>query len=541
MTLVLTFGVQESVDAINRLTRNAGDLQTVTAGRDYQIRFTVGLQSPVRGSAYTNHAQTPTANVNLDVSSKTNKTTYYEDDYDPTNDTTERGYQNETQVYYDVAHDYDQESISISVTGGGSIKKVGSYDVPANTTSLTMYERTHNSYSTTSNAHQRLSGSVTLTLTAPTTADEVTITIDPTTDRTGHTEPPDLVFTVYTVGPLNSAGATEVASANTDGVQLVSDHSDTRIDGHFGFTPADDQPVYYSVEGSGRLYVSPPTDRDRQTRSTNNLYTSSSAPVYLDTNGGSSKVTAYISGSRDTAKVLYLFSGGTQRDLPNIEVLSGDTQTGAPSGRLDDYFEVKVTDGRRRPMSGVPVTFATTSPSGAMFIPVSGTSVYGATPTAESIDAERPTITVATPTTPAAAGSHHVQTDRNGVAKIYYQLSSTSGAHTVTATVYGVSGLSETLTATASSSARARLANLEIISGNSQRGEKGKYLTDDLVVIVRSLAGHRVQDAVVQFRTTTGTLVASCGDKSAKSGIGSSSWGSTQPHERSTNICRNRA
>ncbi|MCG9131440.1 hypothetical protein J5I95_07125, partial [Candidatus Poribacteria bacterium] len=51
MTLVLVFGMQDSADAISRLTRSSGDLQTVTAGDDFQIRFTVTLQSPRRGSA----------------------------------------------------------------------------------------------------------------------------------------------------------------------------------------------------------------------------------------------------------------------------------------------------------------------------------------------------------------------------------------------------------------------------------------------------------------------------------------------------------
>ena len=209
MTLVLALGVQDPADAIDRLTRSAGDLQTVTVGNDYQIRFTVGLQSPRRGSGHTDHVQTPSADVtDTLVADKTNKTTYYEDDYDPDDpDTTARGYQSETQVTYDTAHDYEQEQITITVAGGGFIKKVGSYDVPADTTSLVMYESTHNSYSRTSNPHQRLSGSVTLTLTAPTAA-AVGITIDPATDRAGHTEPPDLVFTVYVVGPINAAGTT---------------------------------------------------------------------------------------------------------------------------------------------------------------------------------------------------------------------------------------------------------------------------------------------------------------------------------------------
>ena len=312
---------------------------------------------------------------------------------------------------------------------------------------------------------------------------------------TRHVDPPDLIFTVYVVGPLNAAGTTEVASGR-DGVERVSDQSDTRIDGHFAFVPAANEPVYYSVEGSGRLYVSPASDR--RTSPTNNLYTSSSAPVYLDTSGGSGKVTAYIAGSSGTAIVLYIFSGGTLSALPKIEITGGNNQTGAPSGRLDDYFEVKVTDGRRRPVSGMPVTFSTT-PSGAMFIPVPGTRVYAAAPDKDSIDAVEPTIVEATATTILGVpGMPSVQTDRNGVAKIYYQLSSSSGAHTVTAAAHGI-GIDATLTATASTSTRARIANLEIVSGNNQRAEKGKFLTDDLVVIVRSLAGHRVQDVIVQF------------------------------------------
>ena len=510
MVLVLAFSVLGNADAIDRLTRNSGDLQTVTAGRDYQIRFTVGLQSPRRGSDYTNYAQTPSANVvAADVADKTNKTTYYLDDYDPDIDSTARGYQDEGQVTYDTAHDYEQESITITVSGG-AIKKVGSHD--ASGISLEMFERTHNSYSTTSNPHQRLSGSVTLTLTAPTPAVPVTITITPMTDGpTGHQNPRALIFTVYVVGPLNAAGTTDVASA-TDGVERVSDQQDTRINGHFTFSSAN-EPVYYSVEGSGRLYVSPASDR--KTTPTNNLYTSSSALVHLDTSGGSSKVTAYIAGSGNTATVLYLFSGGPLSTLPKIEVQGGSPQTGAPSGRLDDYFEVKVTDGRRRPVSGMPVTFTKADPNSpdtaSMFIPVPGTKVYAVADlkTIEPIDAVAPDITIAEATSTFPATSRNsVQTDRNGVAKIYYQLSSNSGDHTVTATAYGI-GLSATLNATASTLSRARIANLEIVSGNNQRAEKGQDLTDDLVVIVRSLAGHRVQDVIVQFRTTTGTLVPS--------------------------------
>ena len=403
---------------------------------------------------------------------------------------------------------YNDERIAIAVTGA-NIEKVGSTSItPA--TNLTLTETVDGATDARANTDPgtRLTGSVTLTLRAAAAA-AVAIAITDTTpaDDLGPAgTAPQQDFTVYVVGPLNPAGNTVVLTGTT-GVYRVSDQSDTPINGHFTFDPTANEPVYYTVEGSGRVYVSIPTDRDRKTNPTNNLYTSSLAPVFLDANGGSSKVTAYIAGSSSPATVLYIFSGAQLSELPQIEIISGDTQTGAPSGRLDDYFEVKVTDGKSRPISGLPVTFANaTGSSAGTFIPVPGTSLYADAPDEGSIDARKPTITVATTTTPAAAATHYVQTDSSGVAKIYYQLSSTQGPHTVTATAHGI-GISTTLTATASSSARARLANLEIVSGNNQRGEKGKYLKDDLVVIVRSLAGHRVQDAIIQFRTTTGTLV----------------------------------
>ena len=414
---------------------------------------------------------------------------------------------------------YNEEAIEISVPAGTTLIKVGNYQVNVAAGDTHTMDEMKNSVN-----EKKLVSSIRLTYRANAVGpQDITITdLTPTDDKPRVPQP--LRFRVYVVGPLNSAGTTVVNSTDTNGVERVSDQADTRIDGDF--TQAANEPVYYTVEGSGRLYVSPAADdaiapvSDRKTSPTNNLYTSSSAPVFLDTNGGSSKVTAYIAGSGSTAKVLYVFSGARISELPQIEVQDGDNQTGAPEGRLDDYFEVRVTDGRRRPISGLPVTFSATDPPApdpapanpmtSMFIPVPGTNVYTAAPTAESIDAGKPTITVATSTDPGPAGSRHVQTDRNGVAKIYYQLSSNPGRHPVTATAYGVD-TTATLTATASTTARARLANLEIVSGNNQRGEKGKYLKDDLVVIVRSLAGHRVQNAIIQFRTTTGTLVAAEG------------------------------
>ena len=543
MGLVMVLGVQESADALTFGTTRSGDLATKGIGEDFTITFSVNLKSAKAVEPNTRKASAtdidypagrrthPTApdpivrnfTLTVDAGYTAGDTHYYTVTTTANVDKTDgsgtvvrtthtRNWVTESEAYH-----YNDEAVDITGSGA-TIIKVGSHRIDHDL-SATPYELIETGQDAT-----QLSSRVTLTLRADAAA-TVEISIADGTEATdfptppGPDTPPPELFTVYVVVPLTSAGQTSVV-ATTSGVQRVSDQSDTQIDEHFTFaltvggSEEANHPVYYTVEGSGRVYVSLSTDRNRRTSSTNNLYTSSSADVYLDTNGGSSKVTAYIAGSSRTAKVLYAFSGARLSELPQIQIQSGDNQTGAPEGRLDDYFEVKVTDGRRRPISGLPVTFETTVPASpttdAMFIPVSGTRVYAAEPDEGSIDAGKPTIIEATTTNPEAADEHHVQTDRNGVAKIYYQLSDTSDTHTVTATAHGID-ISTTLTATASSTARARLANLEIVSGNNQRGEKGKYLKNDLVVIVRSLAGHRVQDAIVQFRTTVGTLVAAEG------------------------------
>ena len=542
MGLVLAFSVPGTADALT-LSRTSGDLVTVAANQPFTLRFSVGgFKSPQavepnthRGSATDIEYADPdnTARVrpgdpttitsNFTVIADTGYTagdTHY---YTVTTTSTVRNTAGtadvtktlQTRNWVTESAAYYNNDESVSITSTPTLMK-GNTAVSGDQALIERHEESDRQLSTsvTLTGRHATPGAYDIVITDDTVAADI--------DGTPPTSRASITFTVYVVGALNAAGTTAVTTSGdgtTDGVERVSDQQDMRIDAHFTFAPADHQPVNYSVEGSGRLYVSIPTARDRKTSPTNNLYTSSSAAVFLDTNAGSSKVTAHIAGSGVTAKVLYIFSGARLNELPQIQIQSGDGQTGAPEGRLDDYFEVRVTDGRRRAISGLPVTFVTTAPASpttaSEFIPVPGTRVYAAAPTAESIDAGKPTIIEATTTNPAAATTHHVQTDRNGVAKIYYQLSSSSETHTVTATAHGIgtttNPLRATLTATASSTARARLANLEIVSGNNQRGERGKYLTNDLVVIVRSLAGHRVQDAIIQFRTTTGTLVAAEG------------------------------
>ena len=70
--------------------------------------------------------------------------------------------------------------------------------------------------------------------------------------------------------------------------------------------------LVYSVEGSGRLYVKEtysggsPTSQSRPTQT---LPTSSQANVYLDMNGSSNKVTAYVRdrNAAETGKTIITF------------------------------------------------------------------------------------------------------------------------------------------------------------------------------------------------------------------------------------------
>ena len=519
MTLVLAFSVQDTADAISRLTRSSGDLQTATVGKEFQIRFSVTPQSPSRIPGYKPVPSRDESDPPVAVPADERTNMFYNDDPD-----IQYAQGSTATVNYAGAHYYDQESIAITTTGG-AIKKVGSSDVPtAQATTLSMYERTHAMYSTTENPHQRLSGGVTLTLAAPAAAPAagyVDITIDPTTDGSAtFTEQPDLLFRVYIVGGINAAGTTGVNSS-TDGVELVSDQSDTRIDGHFLFIGSASEPVYYSVEGSGRLYVSPP-DPNRKSRATNNLFTSSLAPVFLDTNRGTSKVTAYVSGSSGTATVLYIFNGGTLSTLPKIEITQGNPQTGATDARLEDSLKVRVTDGNNRPIQGVAVGFTSSDPNAAstasMFIPFPGTIVYGSgsiltqsvtSPVLDLVNNADDTTT-ATALKPAAGAVIFVQTNRSGEAEVYFQLSDTTGAHQVTATLQGQTSLAKTFDADAVDASRS--ASLVIVDGNNQRSDANTHdVADPLVVRVRRPGGYRIADVRIRFTALSGVLEPAVG------------------------------
>ena len=106
-----------------------------------------------------------------------------------------------------------------------------------------------------------------------------------------------------------------------------------------------------------------------------------------------------------------------------------------------------------------------------------------------------------------------VQTDSNGEAKVYLRLGkglsgstdNTDTGHTVTATTpAGSPQAGVPFTATAVKGRRSAL--LEIVSGDGQSAEKGRRLTEPLVVRVRTTQGYLAEGVPLEFVVLDGTL-----------------------------------
>ena len=80
------------------------------------------------------------------------------------------------------------------------------------------------------------------------------------------------------------------------------------------------------------------------------------------------------------------------------------------------------------------------------------------------------------------------QTDRNGVAKFYFNSVLVRWLIQLLVAAHGI-GIDTTLTFTRPHQLRTRIPTLEIVSGDNQRSEKWEVLTDPLVVIVKKSNG----------------------------------------------------
>ena len=122
MTLVLAFGVQGTADAITRFTSSSGDLQLHPPKTSFTVRFSVGLQS---AAIKPGHKRIPLTDINKNPVT-INPTTPYYDDSDGTG-FLGTGVLRDSPLSYDAAHNYNEESINITVEGA-TLKKVGNFN-----------------------------------------------------------------------------------------------------------------------------------------------------------------------------------------------------------------------------------------------------------------------------------------------------------------------------------------------------------------------------------------------------------------------------
>ena len=469
VAFVLALGVQGTADALTFGTSRSGDLQTVREDREFKISFSVSLRGASIKSGY---KSTPRASIDTGVGT----TTYY-------NDTGDTGYQSETQVLYDAAHDYDQESISITVPSGITVQKINGHN-PVGVSPYAMYESTHISYATASDS-QKLSSRVELSLMAADPgAFEITIT-GTTDDPSGSVVTNAPPFTVYIVAASLTVDATTLTGL-TNGSTSADDTDDPQLNTSLtltGGTVNTNVPMTYKVTGPGRVYVS---IGERRLSATATLHTSSAAPVYLDMNGGTNRIEVSTPSASLAVPNVYIYG------RPTMTVTHGAEQEGIVNGRLDDYLAVQVKDAKNRPISGLAIDFASGA-TAAMFTPVAG-FLYG------------PNMMLAKPTTAPQPTGLDVYTDRNGEAKVYYKLGSESTENQrVTATLTSRFTVTATFDPTIGSGARR--PTLSIVSGNNQRTDENGEIKDPLVVVVRR-NGHRLPAHDVIFVAQKGVVTS---------------------------------
>ena len=584
MALVLAFSVQGTADALEFKDHSStdGDLRTVLPGGKFTIKFSVSLGSNttkiynddddlsnkdferIDSSGYkvfeaTNgkvYRLSPAANALENTKVKGSAGTYSDTSGDLYVDTSKNvvdgsgaavyiesgaGTADEPYKYTRAKADpddkvaavdryhYNQEAVTITLSAvdegadptGTTIEKVGSNRLESS--------GPHVLTETGDDENKLSSTSITLTLTAA-SAGVLKITISDTTpdedlpDRDGDNskddeKAPDFEFLVYVVpGVGDDDDAPTLTGAGANGVARGDDSGPyENIDDLFDVDP--NLPLTYEVQGSGRVYVR--INDERESKTTSKLETSSSAPVYLDMNRSSNRVTAWVRGTdakRESKSITFI---NTYVD-PQITGGSDD-QRGATGGRLPEPLEVTVKDGSSSSgkviPGGVVVGFTSQSDNGdgSMFIPVPGTTVYTTTATDALVTtypgtpdgSDTVSTTEATATSPMPSeGPVFVRTDSSGKAQVYFQLGDAKGQQRVTITVNGADYENTFFRATAANVVSADAATITIVDGDSQRADADEPLDEPLVVIVKDSGGRIVAGAPVTFTTNSGSLAA---------------------------------
>ncbi|MYA55594.1 hypothetical protein F4X88_04790, partial [Candidatus Poribacteria bacterium] len=521
--LMLAFGVPGTAEALTLDHRSGGgNYRTVFPGDPFTISFSVrlaGSATPKPGhssvSGQTDYSYY-TEGTNVQSGYQSGNETFGNPSTTATTD--------DVLVSAAAAVYYNDEALAINIPDGFILRK-GSARVPAQSGTSRLTERTTDTatlgdfslHEAAADTNLRLGATITLSGTASNTAGSHSITITDVTPESDFpainpapTSGTSLTFTIYVVPRVHQLDSPATALASgSDSVYYGYKDAEHQVNTAFAFTPTANAPVYYSVQGSGSLHVGEDNSNPKLPLS-NGTLTSSSASVYLRGHTATSRVTASVGGTTPHTVIYIYIDPSNVARYPRLEITNETNQSGASGGQLEDYLEVKVTDGRGSPVSGVAVEFTTTA-SDSMFIPVPGTRVYGtaAALAAAVSDPVNGMVFPATSTVPPKKASPvFVQTDRSGLAKVYYELG-TETTQTITANLVGVPPspyVSKSFTATLGGTGSTRVANLEIVSGNPQRAAKAKQLDAPLVVIARSTAGFRIPNVVIQFRTNTGIL-----------------------------------
>lgn len=489
IALVLGFGVHGTVDALT-FGRTTGDLQTLLPGEQFTLTFSLNRNSvaavddegnpiyqfndggtlsyySLRGgqyyaiSALTSRSPSATAETTTPAGTR-------------------------SRVY-----DYDDEQVTITPASGISPqRRIGAVNYPIPSTGTTLLEKA-------TSGPTSLSNSITLVGTAPTTVNSYNITVSDNTpaedlpDGTVNTyRAPNLVFTIYVVAD-HATSSTATFTTAEDQIDTGYDNPSAQAIQTDFSTSGTNLEVFYSVDGPGRLYVRAAANRvgSSVTSRTSPLRTSTAATVYLETNGGTNKVTAWFGGqnpaSGKTVTYIYRWSTLTQ--------VSGSRQDGAVGAQLEEPFVVELTDSIGAALDGQWVTFP--AANGAQYIPFSGTTYrYSVNGTLTEF--------VATAISDATTADENVEvkTDDSGEAKIFF-VPGTAGDYTVTPTFNTSVNIDTPFTGTANT--RTTVTNLRIVSGNNQSAGIGQPLPEPLAVIVR-YGNERRQGVSVTFTVTSG-------------------------------------
>ncbi len=197
--------------------------------------------------------------------------------------------------------------------------------------------------------------------------------------------------------------------------------------------------------------------------STSNTNGEVSSTFTLGTSAGANTVSATVDGT--ALSISFTATGST--GAPNaIAITSGNNQSGTAGSPLPVSLQVTVEDSYGNPVQGLTINWVVTNGSGS--------------------------ITAAT------------TTNSSGVASNTWSLGIVAGStNSVTATVSGYSGLTQTFSATATPGSPVAIS---ITGGQSQSAFLGANLSTALSVNVKDSNNNNVQSATVNWSSTSGTL-----------------------------------